>query len=158
MRAAIAAFTLAMMTACGNGTTPDPQLVEWQGSVQGVPGWEHLSGQGGVVWIPGVQEFATSMQISGDEPGAVRPWHVHHNSCAAGGVIVGDDGDYPRLSIDADGTASVATIVPTGLSTTAPYHINVHLSDDEMTTIIACGDLTPGTGGFQNPGNGLPGY
>jgi superoxide dismutase, Cu-Zn family len=160
MRSILATIiTVATVGGCGNGTTPSPQEFEWETSLQGNPGWEHLSGQATVVWVAGVQEFFTSMQITGDLPGAVRPWHVHHNTCEAGGGIVGGDGDYPRLNIAADGSASVSTTVPVGLNSTAAYHVNVHLSEAEVETIIACGNLTVGTPGQNPPPPGdLPDY
>jgi hypothetical protein len=166
MRSILAAFSgLILVAACGNGTTAATEEVEWEGTIQGMQGWEHLSGVSTVSWTVGMQQFTTTMQIAGDEQDAVRPWHVHHNTCAASGGIVGNDGDYPRLEIGADGTAAVSTGVPTGLSVAAPYHVNVHLSDDEMDVIIACGDLTivgnppAGSGGPGVPGEpGGPEY
>ncbi len=142
MRAILGALTaVVILAACPNGIGPTPQEVEWQATVQGAAGWEHLSGEATVSWTEGTQQFSTTMAIAGDEPGAVRPWHVHFNTCAQGGGIVGADGDYPRLNIGADGTASATANVPAALSPAAPYHVNVHLSEAQMEIVIACGDL-----------------
>jgi hypothetical protein len=121
---------------------PPAPTGEWFGVIQGADGWEHLSGQSGFIWTEGATTFETFAQIEGDEVGAVRPWHVHENTCAAGGDIVGSDADYPRLVTDATGVATVVTFVPRGIDPNADYHVNIHLSVDEMETIIACGDLT----------------
>jgi superoxide dismutase, Cu-Zn family len=156
MRATIATvMTIPILAACGSSISTEPQQQEMQAQIQGKAGWTHLNGQATVSWIPGAQQFSTSIVFSGDEPGAVRPWHVHHNSCAVGGGIVGVDGDYPRLNIGAAGTGTAATTVPFALSLAADYHVNVHLSNEQMDVIIACGDLN-GTGAAgQNAG---PGY
>jgi len=160
MRALLAVCTtILLIGACGNGITPSPQEIEWTTSIQGAPGWEHLSGGATVIWTVGAQQFTTAMEIAGDQPGAVRPWHVHHNTCGTGGGIVGLDGHYPRLNIGPNGSAAVVTTVPVGLSATAPYHVNVHLSGAQMEIIIACGDLTIGGNPTQNPsGADGPGY
>jgi superoxide dismutase, Cu-Zn family len=162
MRAKLGAIVGVLVLAGCNGTTATPADVVWTTSIQGAAGWQHLSGDATVTWTPGASVFSTTMQIAGDEPGAVRPWHVHFNTCATGGGIVGADGDYPRLNIGTDGTATVSTTVPTGLSAAAPYHINVHLSEAQPEVIIACGDLTiQGSPPGQSPnggGNGGPDY
>lgn len=141
-------FTLflafALLTACNDDPTepePDPDEYGWTATLQGTEGWDHLSGAAEVVWVEGQTEFEASASIAGDESGAVRPWHVHYNTCAEGGAIVGADGDYPRLNVDEDGTADVSTTVPEPMDTTASFHVNIHLSESEMGTIIACGDL-----------------
>jgi superoxide dismutase, Cu-Zn family len=130
-----------LLVACETSTTAAPMEREWQAVLQGEAGWEHLSGSAVVVAVPGVAPFAATMELSGDEPGAVRPWHVHVNSCAQGGGIVGQDGDYPRLSVGAGGTATATVTVAQALSAGASYHVNVHRADDDLPTIIACGDL-----------------
>lgn len=144
MRAFLTTIAMfGLMAACGDGATaPTPEL-EWEATVVGVDGWEQLLGEATAVAFAGAPQFATTMVLVGDEPGAVRPWHVHHNTCTEGGGIVGADGDYPRLQVDAAGQAQVTTTVPAGLDPAANYHVNVHLSEAEMQVIIACGDLNP---------------
>jgi hypothetical protein len=135
-------MALAVLAACDTGTAVDP-VPEWQwhGFLEAEAGWEHVTGQAAAGWIEGRPTFRAGAEIAGDEVGAVRPWHVHHNTCAEGGGIVGSDGDYPRLIVNAQGEAIVITDVPVGLDPAADYHVNVHLSEEEMGVIIACADL-----------------
>lgn len=128
------------MVAC-DSTSADPREREWQAVLEGEAGWEHLSGSAVVEFMEGTSAFTATAELSGDTPGAVRPWHVHVNTCAQGGGIVGQDGDYPRLTIGAGGDATASVTVPLSLSVGAAYHVNVHLSDGDLATIIACGDL-----------------
>lgn len=133
-----------LLAGCDDDPTepePEDDEFEWIATLQGLEGWQHLSGEAGFVWLEGTAQFTAAASISGDEPGAVRPWHVHHNTCAEGGGIVGADGDYPRLTVGEDGTATATATVPIPVDLTASYHVNVHLSEEEMGTVLACGDL-----------------
>jgi superoxide dismutase, Cu-Zn family len=132
-----------LFAACPGDTVAPPLTTEWFADLEGTPGWEHLSGEGGMLWTEGRPEIAARAVVTGDEPGASRPWHVHHNTCAEGGGIVGPAGAYPPLEVDATGEAEVITLVPIGVDPDANFHVNVHLSVDELETIIACGDLSP---------------
>jgi hypothetical protein len=141
MRQLLAAATaLCVLASCDTLTIVDPP-VTWQATLTGNPGWEHLSGTAQVQQASATANFSATAQIQGDAAGAVRPWHVHNNTCAQGGGIVGADGDYPRLNVGAGGTATATATVPAGLVRGAAYHVNVHLSVAEMGTVIACGDL-----------------
>jgi hypothetical protein len=104
-----------VFTGCDLGTTTSAEEFEWFGLLQPVEGWEHLSGQAGFAWASGFSIFVAAAEIFGDEPGAVRPWHLHHNTCAEGGGIVGLDADYPRLVVDATGSAGAAATIPLGV-------------------------------------------
>jgi superoxide dismutase, Cu-Zn family len=131
-----------VMGACDFGTTqPRLEEFEWFGTLEGEAGWEHLSGQAAFLWVQGATGFVAAAEIFGDEPGAIRPWHVHHNTCAAGGGIVGQDVVYPRLVVGAEGSAGAFASVPVAVDPNASFHVNIHLSEAEMETIIACGDL-----------------
>ncbi len=129
-----------VLVGCDTTTTQPLERV-WQGQLEGEPGWEHLSGETAVHFVEGTASFIAAAQIAGDEPGEIRPWHVHFNTCAEGGGIVGEDGDYPRLVVDTDGTAVASATVPQSVEPGADYHVNVHLSEAEMGTIIMCADL-----------------
>lgn len=129
-----------LVAACETRTT-EPAENQWEASLQGEVGWEHIGGTATVVSAPGTGVFVATAQITGDESGAVRPWHVHFNTCAEGGGIVGSDGDYPRLEVGANGTATASVTIVQPLELGANYHVNVHHSDGDLGTIIACGDL-----------------
>lgn len=168
----IIATVLPVVVAAGcDGTTssvtPEPVEFEWQGDLTGLGNFGQLDGEAAFRWIEGADEITAAITISGDEPGAVRPWHVHVNSCAQGGDIFGADDQYPRLTIGADGTASAVADVPVVPNPNAQYHVNVHQSDDpdEFGVFIACGDMvlngaaaTGGGGGGATPPPNIPGY
>jgi hypothetical protein len=141
---ALLAVPLLVLAACNDDdpVEPPPTEYQWTTTLAGTEGWEQITGEASAQWTEGGLQFQSSASISGDEPDAVRPWHVHFNTCAEGGGIVGVDGDYPRLEVDEDGNASASATVPMPLDPTQDYHVNVHLSDEELETIIACGDMT----------------
>lgn len=131
---------VALLASCDLSTEPSPRVFDWFGLMEAAEGW-NIQGEAAIQWFDDTTEFTTGAVIAMDEPGAVRPWHVHHNTCDEGGGIVGSDADYPRLVVDESGTAGVVTTVPTVLDPEADYHVNVHLSEAEMETVIACADL-----------------
>jgi superoxide dismutase, Cu-Zn family len=141
-------FTLivavAVVGACDDDDSvipdPDPEEFAWEATVTGVEGFEQIQGQGAAEWTENTSEFTASLNVQGDEPGAVRPWHVHDNSCETGGGIVGPAAQYTPLTIGEDGTASAVDAIQIALDPDADYHVNLHLSADDLT-VIACGDL-----------------
>ena len=148
--ALIAAGAASFLLGCSDDDDDEaPSLAQRTqvATIEGNPGWENLSGESRVVWTPGNALFLASIELDGDLPGAVRPWHVHFGTCSTGGAIVGPPADYPPLAIAASGSASASASIEFELGANAAYHVNVHLSPDEMGTLIACGDLAQGTGG-----------
>lgn len=120
---------------------PDPEEFVWEATLVGTEAYAGVQGQGAAAWTEETSEFAATVDIEGDEPEAVRPWHVHENTCEAGGGIVGPAAEYTPLAVGAEGTASAADTISVALDPEADYHINVHLSAEDLETIIACGNL-----------------
>jgi hypothetical protein len=128
-------------TGDGDDTgTPPPNAREWVANLVALEPGYTLSGTSIVTAFPGEPAFTASIQLEGDVPGSLRPWHVHVGTCGSGGSIVGPDAAYPRLSINNDGFAVVETNVLVALDNGA-YHVNVHFSDAQFDRLIACGDL-----------------
>jgi hypothetical protein len=122
--------------------TPNPSVIEWRAALVNLdPSLYALQGDAVVAQVVGDAAFTATITIRNDTPGAVRPWHVHFNTCAAGGGIVGADTAYPRLTSGTDGAASSNVMVRVGLDPAVAYHVNVHKSDAEFNTLIMCGDL-----------------
>jgi len=113
----------------------------WTVSFQGAGEWEDVTATSDVHWATGAASFTASVRVSDDESEAVRPWHVHQGTCAQGGEVVGGGAHYPALNMDSGGSAEGVATVPTALDPAAQYHVNVHRSPREMSTIVACGDL-----------------
>jgi superoxide dismutase, Cu-Zn family len=155
----VPAILMVMVAACDGRTpvAPDPVELEWLGSVSGVEEWTGVTAEAAMRWTEGNEFFTAGIALAGDEPGAVRPWHVHLNTCAEGGAIFGLDEHYPRLEVGADGTAAVVVDVPMVPSPNVGYHVNVHLSEEEMDVVIACGDITLDEAGTLPPPT-IPGY
>ena len=84
---------------------------------------------------------AAKITITGGTPGAVHPWHVHTGTCDKTGGIVGSVGNYPVLTIGADGSASANAAIGSSLAEGSAYAVNVHRSPTDMGTIVGCGDL-----------------
>lgn len=141
MRRALGVMALAVVFAgCGDDDTVGDDET-FSTSLEGTEGWEQLSGSATVRWVEGTTGFLANIEIEGDEPDQVRPWHVHFGTCETGGAIVGPPGDYPALETDGSGRADANATVDAELDRDADYHVNVHLSEDDLDTIIACGDL-----------------
>ncbi len=79
--------------------------------------------------------------ITGDTPGATRPWHIHTGSCAASGGVVGGGRAYTPMTIDAKGNGSAKATLTVPLADTATYYVNIHDAAAAMGVIVACGDL-----------------
>jgi hypothetical protein len=120
---------------------PDPaQTRMWDATVTGLGDFAGLRGDAFVRQTEGAS-FSATVTLRGDEPGSIRPWHVHVGTCATGGGIVGDPAAYDVLAVDAAGVATAMARVGVELEAGAPYHVNVHFSPADLPTIIACGDL-----------------
>ncbi|MEX0778827.1 MAG: CHRD domain-containing protein [Balneolales bacterium] len=114
--------------------------IELSTTITGTENFPELSGEGNVISLN--NEFTANVTINGAEPDSEHPWHVHEGTCATGGGIVGPPDEYALLEVSDEGSAeATATIIGTGLSEDGNYHINVHLSADDLGTIIGCGDL-----------------
>ena len=127
----------------GDDDDTPPAVLEWQATLisTDVFQWQ-LTGFARVLQTVGNTAFTASISIRNDLPGTARPWHVHFGSCATGGDIVGEDAAYPRLSVDTGGASTgVVTIRDIALDPAALYHVNVHQSNAQLGTLIACGDL-----------------
>jgi superoxide dismutase, Cu-Zn family len=144
MRSGMMALTGAcacLLASCG---TPDPapgEELRLEATMQGQAGFGHVTGAATAYGMPGGRIFTATVAIAGDQPDAVRPWHVHEGSCAGGGAIVGNAADYPMLNVGADGNGSSSADVASPLDAGGSYHVNVHASTTEMATIVACGEL-----------------
>ncbi|HEY5927813.1 MAG TPA: hypothetical protein VIV11_39275 [Kofleriaceae bacterium] len=120
---------------------PPPGVLRWTATITGYANYGTIAGVANVQMTNGAALFLATVSLNSDIPGSVRPWHVHDGTCNSGGDIIGDDGDYPRLIIDNAGTAAGEAVVDVGLVSGEAYHVNIHESDAQFTTLIACGDL-----------------
>jgi hypothetical protein len=134
---------LAVMAGCDDDDDPTntPRQLTWTTEVDGLTGFEEISGDASTRWTTGTTTFTATAEIAGDEAGTVRPWHVHRGTCGSDGPIHGTDAQYPRLMPSAAGTDTVTVNIPLALDSTQAYYVNYHNSVEDMATIIACGEL-----------------
>lgn len=83
-----------------------------------------------------------TVNITGGQPGATYPWHIHDGKCTdPSAPVVGEASAYPPLVAGADGTATAQAHIAVGLNEAKNYIINVHASPTNLATIVACGDF-----------------
>jgi superoxide dismutase, Cu-Zn family len=99
--------------------------------------------RGTVVVEPGRLPNHTRVRviISGDTPGAVRPWHLHAGQCGDNAPIVGPEGAYARIRINGRGNGVAVIDLPVPFPDSGALFVNVHESAKAMQTIVTCGQL-----------------
>jgi hypothetical protein len=126
------------LSACDTATTP-PADPLWQTTLLAQPGFEGVTGNATASVATG--QTTSTATIANAPQGGVHPWHVHAGTCGSGGPIVGEANAYPPLQVDAGGNATATATIGVALQSNQPYYVNVHLSADELDTIVACGNL-----------------
>ena len=98
---------------------------------------------GSVVVEPGRQPNHTRIRvvISGDTPGAVRPWRLHAGVCGELAPIVGPEQAYAKIRINARGNGVAVIELPIPFPEAGALFVNVHESAKAMETIVTCGQL-----------------
>jgi len=98
---------------------------------------------GSVVLEPGKRPNSTLVRvvISGDTPGALRPWHLHAGQCGEQGSVVGPEKSYARIRINARGNGVAVIELPIPFPESGALFVNVHESLKAMNTIVTCGQL-----------------
>jgi superoxide dismutase, Cu-Zn family len=98
---------------------------------------------GSVVLEPGKQPNHTRVRviISGDTPGALRPWHLHAGVCGEAAPIVGPEQAYARIRINAKGNGVAVIELPVPFPESGALFVNVLESPKSMDTIVTCGQL-----------------
>lgn len=98
---------------------------------------------GSVVVEPGRQPNHTRIRvvISGDTPGAVRPWHLHAGLCGEPSPIFGPEQAYATIRINARGNGVAVLDLPIPFPEAGALFVNVHESVKAMEKIVTCGQL-----------------
>lgn len=119
--------------------SPTKQGEDWNTQLGGVGSYAYLSGDSEALVSGGTTR--ARVNLVGSTSGARHPWHIHEGRCTSGGAIVGNPAAYPPLTVGADGRATSNATVAVALNEGRDYHVNVHLSPENLATIIACGNL-----------------
>jgi len=97
------------------------------------------SGVSGSVLIVDMGKGISHVQVrlDGTPAGGDHPVHFHSGRCGSAGPVV-----VPLTNVDGDtGWSSTAVDVPFGWIVGGTHALMVHLSRDQMSTIVACGDV-----------------
>jgi hypothetical protein len=110
---------------------------------------QNNSGEEGTAVLSGLPDGTTKVEItlSGAE-GMDQPAHIHQGSCANLNPVPA----YPLNNV-VNGTSTTIVKVPITDLLGGRYAINVHKSAAEVSTYVACGDLTA----LMNAGGTAPG-
>ncbi len=83
-----------------------------------------------------LDQVEVTLELSGGEEGVAQPAHIHPGTC--------DDLDptpeFPLTNVE-DGTSETTVQASPVDLFTGEYAINVHKSEDEAETYVACGDI-----------------
>jgi hypothetical protein len=132
---------LSLTTAPVNARAMVNALAKW--SAELAPPNGAIGPHGSVVLEPGKRPNSTRVRIviSGDTPGALRPWHLHAGTCGEQGPIVGPEQSYARIRINARGNGVAVIELPIPFPESGALFVNVHESLKAMETIVTCGQL-----------------
>jgi hypothetical protein len=132
----------AVLAGCTADTDENTDVtVQWLSELAGTGAWANLTGEALVLSLESPEVFTATAELRNGTAGDVYLWHVHAGSCGARGSVVGKAAAYPPLMIDVEGDGSVTVTLPARLARDSAYHVDVHLSDGDGETVIACGDL-----------------
>jgi hypothetical protein len=109
-----------------------------QGATRYVVSPVNDSGISGLVIVKGNTVSSTvSVLLQGTPDGGKHPMHFHAGNCDSGGDVV-----VPLNDLDGSSGTSYTTVnVPYGVIVGGDHYLNVHLSADDMGTIVACGEV-----------------
>jgi hypothetical protein len=133
--------SLSLLAACA--TAPSP--ANWSATASANPGFTGAGANVTAVSSGRGTSVAVAFREASGMSGTVRPWHVHYGTCGNDQGIVGDANLYAPLRPASDGTATTTSMIPMALSPDRSYFINIHKSPSELSTIVACGQLNPGS-------------
>jgi superoxide dismutase, Cu-Zn family len=132
---------LSLTTAPLNARAMAHAVARW--SAELAPPNGAIGPHGSVVVEPGKLPNHTRVRviISGDTPGAIRPWHLHAGLCGQTAPIVGPEQSYARIRINAKGNGVAVIDLPIPFPESGALFVNVHESLKAMGTIVTCGQL-----------------
>lgn len=147
------ALSLFVLSSCGGRQpveiNPSAQSVatRWNGTLSTPAQLAGALQIRGLAWMGADQEDADETrayaEISNAAPGGEHPWHVHRGRCGSDQGILGPADAYEPLEVDGEGRAKATAELPMALPKTGSFFVNIHASRQNMSTIVACGNLAP---------------
>ena len=119
-------------------------LEAWTGNLV-ASGASDASGiRGSVMLVPGstIRETRAVVTIAGATPNAVHPWYVQLGDCGNDRGVLAGLMAYPPIAVDESGEARTSVTLPFTLPTSGRYFVSVRRSETDVSTVIACGNLT----------------
>jgi len=150
-RRAAAGAVISLVAGCGGGQAvqlergdgPAPSM-RWNAVLStpgNLTGVAQVRGQGWMASAEDAGRTLAAIRIENATPGGRHPWHVHRGRCGMDQGILGEPSSYELLEVGGDGRAEEEATVDLQLPTSGEYMINVHASPENMSTVIACGNL-----------------
>jgi hypothetical protein len=147
-----AGLTVAALAACGGKAVEinpkaEPVSNRWNAVLATPPGLAGAIQVHGSGWMaPNPKDTSHTrahVDITNAAPGGRHPWHIHRGQCGSDQGILGPPDAYNELKVGGDGKASADADLDLPAPRAGQYFINVHASAQNMSTIVACGNLAP---------------
>jgi hypothetical protein len=139
-RILIGACALALLAGCGSD---DENEATSEGEIQIALTQQSGSAQTGVATLTEVNESTTRVDIdmTPAQGGESQPAHIHRGDC----LRLEKQPEYPLESV-MDGKSTSEVNAPVDELMGGGFAINVHKSDAEIDTYVACGEIASGSG------------
>ena len=101
-------------------------------------GQQNNSGEAGVAYLYPQEDGKTkvSLKVKGGAKGVDQPAHIHTGSCAKIGEVT-----YPLNSTVSGVSETIINVSTEDLLKTVPLALNVHKSNSQSGTYVACGNI-----------------
>ena len=119
--------------------SPTKQGEDWSGTLRGQGMYTSVTGTAKALYTDG--RTALTVTLENATPGASYTWDVREGKCGTNGAVVGDRWAYTSLSVGNDGKAGSTVTLTARLDEAKDYAVTVYGSNNNETTVIACGDL-----------------
>ena len=119
--------------------SPTKQGEDWKGTLRGQG--MHTSVTGTTRALVSEGRTSVTVTLESATPGQTYSWDVREGRCGAGGAVVGDASAYTAITVGNEGKAGVTVTLNARLDEAKNYSVTVYGSSNDMTNVIACGDL-----------------
>jgi hypothetical protein len=102
-------------------------------------GTQNESGQSGTATLTADGEKTTVTIELSNPPGDAQPAHIHAGTCAE----LNPQPEFPLANV-VDGKSETTVDAPLSALEGEDYAINIHMSEADVETYVACGDIPKG--------------
>jgi hypothetical protein len=138
--------TLAVSDSVASMTAPTMAATTMMSTTLGTPanytGATRPTGTASVTIDSTAGTLRAEITIANGGADAELPWHVHRGTCSDDQGILGEADAYEPIELDDNGSGTASATVTLPMPLTGDYSVNVHQSSDQMSVIVACGDLS----------------